>query len=209
MMSLKEPVMVPIAPITRKKIDGTAARGLVERSRNAELTYEPVGISLGWRPVPHGYRDVETERVVGQGEDAYRKIGYALMHWEINRKAGFQVSAQHAAVREGERVGLVMPFLGILGIPAICKVVAVVAEGDRTGFAYGTLPGHPQQGEESFLLSHRPDDSVVMTVRAVSRPALWYVALAGPLARAKQAGATKRYLDAAAYFAKAPAADHS
>ncbi len=201
--------MVPIAPITRKKIDGTAARALVERSKNAELTYEPVGMSLGWRPVPDGYRSVETERVVGQGEAAYRKIGYALMHWEINRRAGFQVSAQHSAVREGERVGLVMPLLGVLGVTAICKVVAVVAEGDRTGFAYGTLPGHPQQGEESFLLSHRPDDSVVMTVRAVSRPASWFVRLAGPLARAKQAGATKRYLDAAAYYAQAPSAAHA
>ncbi len=195
--------------ITRRKVDGTAARALVERSKHSELTYAPVGISLGWRDVPEGYRDTETERVVGQGEDAYRKIGYALMHWEIHRKAGFQVSAQHSSVRVGERVGLVMPFLGLLGITAICETVEVVAEGDRTGFAYGTLPRHPQQGEESFLLSHRPDDSVVMTVRAVSRPASRLLAAAGPLAHAKQAGAVKKYLDAAAYFGTAPAAAHA
>jgi uncharacterized protein (UPF0548 family) len=196
-------------PITRRKVDGTAARALVERSRDAELTYAPVGISLGWRPVPDGFRDVRTERVVGHGEEAFRKVGYALMHWEINRQAGFQVSSQHAAVREGERVGVVMPFLGVLGVSAICKVVAVVAEGDRVGFAYGTLPKHPQQGEESFLLTHRPDDSVLMSVRAVSRPAVWYVKAAGPIAHAMQSRATGRYLDAATRFAAAPAPTHA
>ena len=84
---------------TRRKVDGTAARALVERTRNAQLTYAPVGISLGWQPVPDGFRDVVTERVVGQGEDEYRKIGYALMHWEVNRRAGFQVQPQHNSVR--------------------------------------------------------------------------------------------------------------
>ena len=196
-------------PITRRKLAGTASRSLVERSRNAQLTYAPVGISLGRRPVPDGFRDVQVERVVGQGEDAFRKIGYALMHWEINRQAGFFVSSQHAAVREGERVGVVMPFLGVLGVSAICKVVAVVAEGDRIGFAYGTLPKHPEHGEESFLLSHQPDDSVVMAVRAVSKPAAWYVKAAGPLAHAMQSRATDRYLKAAAHFGTAPAPAHA
>ena len=195
--------------ITRRQVDGTAARALVERSKHSELTYEPVGMSLGWRPVPDGYRDVQHERAVGQGEDAYRKVGYALMHWEIHRKAGFQVSAQHSAVRPDERVGLVMPFLGVLGVTAICKTVAVVAEGDTTGFAYGTLPGHPQEGEESFLLSHRPDDSVVLTIRAVSKPASALIKLAGPLAHAKQAGAAKKFLAAAAFYASAPAPAHA
>lgn len=194
---------------TRRKVDGTAARALVERTRNAQLTYAPIGISLGWQPVPDGFRDVTTERVVGQGEDAYRKIGYALMHWEINRRAGFQVQPQHNSVRTGERVGLVMPMLGVMGVSAVCEVVAVVAEGDRTGFAYGSLPGHPMHGEESFLLSHRPDDSVVMTVRAVSKPALWFTKIGAPLAHARQKSATAHYLDAAAYFATAPAATHA
>lgn len=194
---------------TRRKVDGTAARALVERTRDAQLTYSPVGISLGWQPVPHGFRDLVTERVVGTGEEQYRKIGYALMHWEINRRAGFQVQPQHNSVRPGERVGLVLPMLGVMGVSAICEVVAVVAEGDRTGFAYGSLPGHPMTGEESFVLTHRPDDSVVMTVRSVSKPAVWFTKLGAPLAQAKQKAATNRYLNAAAEFAQEPAATHA
>lgn len=190
--------------ITRKVVEGTAARSRVERTRGASLTYAPVGISLGWAPVPDGFREVRTERVVGHGEETYRKVGYALMHWEVNSEAGFFVQPQHLSVREGERVGVVLGVAPFIGVSAICEVVAVIAEGNRTGFAYGTLPGHPQRGEESFVLEHREDDSVVMVVTAVSKPEAWYVKLAGPLARSKQSSATKRYLDAAEHFAKAP-----
>lgn len=192
-------------PITRLKVDGMAARMLVERSAAAPLTYNTVGMTLGWAPTPDGYHDHVTERVVGHGKEVFDKVGYALMHWHINRQAGFQVQAQHDVVREGERVGVVLQVLPFIGVSAICKVVGVVAEGDKIGFAYGTLPKHPQQGEEAFILEHRADDSVVMTVRAISRPAAWYVKLAGPLATAKQRRATTKYLDAAAHFAEAPA----
>lgn len=192
-------------PITRLQVDAMAARMLVERSADAQLTYSTVGMTLGWAPTPDGYNEHMSERVVGHGKEVFDKVGYALMHWEINRKAGFQVQAQHEVVREGERVGVVLPVFPFIGVSAICKVVGVIAEGDRTGFAYGTLPGHPQQGEEAFVLEHREDDSVVMTVRAISKPAAWFVKLAGPLAAAKQKRATGKYLDAAEYYATAPA----
>lgn len=75
-------------------------------------------------------------------------------------------------------------------VTAICKVVAIVAEGDSVGFAYGTLPKHPECGEESFVVSMREDDSVVLTVRAVSKPAVWFTKIAGPLGHAVQKRAT-------------------
>lgn len=38
------------------------------------------------------------------------------------------------------------------------------------GFAYGTLPGHPEKGEESFRVEHR-EPGVVFRILAMSRPA--------------------------------------
>lgn len=195
--------------ITRLKVDGTAARTAVERSRNAQLTYAPVGMSLGERDVPNGFHRTQTEEVIGQGREAFTKVGYALMHWDIHREAGFQVQPQHNQVRTNERVGLVLPVAPFTGVTAICKVVQVVAEGDTIGFAYGTLPGHPMRGEESFVLSHRPDDSVVMTVTAVSKPDAWFIKLAGPLAKGKQSKTTRKYLAAAKAIAAAPAKQYS
>ena len=196
-------------PITRRVIDGTGTRSLVERSADANLTYAPVGISLGWQTVPDGFRDVTTERVVGHGKEAFDKVGYALMHWEVNREADFRVSAQHDQVREGERVAVGLPVVWPMEVTAICKVVAIVAGGDSVGFAYGTLPKHPECGEESFVVSMREDDSVVLTVRAVSKPAVWFTKIAGPLGHAVQKRATNKYFAAAERIAAAPAATHA
>ena len=36
--------------------------------------------------------------------------------------------------------------IGPLTAVAVCRIVAVVDEPDRYGFAYGTLPGHTERG---------------------------------------------------------------
>jgi uncharacterized protein (UPF0548 family) len=53
--------------------------------------------------------------------------------------------------------------------PAPVKVVYVIDEPDRKGFACGTRHGHPASGEELFLLHRDEDGSVHLTVRSVMR----------------------------------------
>jgi len=69
----------------------------------------------------------------------------------------------------------------------------VIDEPDRKGFAYGTLPGHPERGEESFVVERRPDESVWLTIRSFSRPANRWFWAAYPLLRMMQAIFTERY----------------
>jgi uncharacterized protein (UPF0548 family) len=76
-------------------------------------------------------------------------------------------------------------------IPA--RVVYVIDEPDRKGFAYGTLPGHPERGEESFVVERRADESVWLTIRAFSRPANRFFWAAYPALRLLQALFTERY----------------
>jgi uncharacterized protein (UPF0548 family) len=71
-----------------------------------------------------------------------------------------------------------------------------VDEPRRVGFAYGTLPGHPESGEEAFVIEHVQDDDVVLHITAFSRPATWYARLGGPAARAAQDLITRRYASA-------------
>jgi len=76
------------------------------------------------------------------------------------------------------------------------RVIYLIDEPARRGFAYGTLPGHPESGEEAFVVEQRDDDSVWLTIRGFSRPshpALW---LAQPVLRLVQAFFTSRYLHA-------------
>jgi len=86
--------------------------------------------------------------------------------------------------------------LGLFTVTAPVRVVYVIDEAARIGFAYGTLAGHPESGEESFIVEHRSDDSVWLTIRAFSRPSTWYYRLASPVLRLQQAKFTRRYLRA-------------
>ncbi len=70
---------------------------------------------------------------------------------------------------------------GPLRVSGPCAVVWAVREPGRAGFAYGTLPGHPECGEEAFLVTLDEAGEVHLTVTAFSRPALWFTRVAGPL----------------------------
>ncbi len=71
-----------------------------------------------------------------------------------------------------------------------------VTEARRRGFAYGTLPGHPESGEEAFVVEQHDDGSVVFAITAFSRPATASARAAGPLGLLIQRYVTRRYLDA-------------
>lgn len=89
--------------------------------------------------------------------------------------------------------------LGIfLGITFPVRVIYVVDEPRRRGFAYGTLPGHPEDGEEAWVVERRDDDSVWITVRAFSRPANGWWWIVNPVLRVFQELYTRRYLRALA-----------
>jgi uncharacterized protein (UPF0548 family) len=45
------------------------------------------------------------------------------------------------------------------------RVIYVIDEKNRKGFACGTLPGHPISGEEAFIVDTEPDGSVWLTLR--------------------------------------------
>lgn len=62
------------------------------------------------------------------------------------------------------------------------------------GFAYGTLPGHPETGEEAFVVERNGEGDVRFTITAFSRPRALLARLGGPVTKAVKARATRRYL---------------
>jgi uncharacterized protein (UPF0548 family) len=80
------------------------------------------------------------------------------------------------------------------GIPVL--VVYVVDEPERIGFAYGTTGDAPESGEESFLLEHREDDSVWLTIRSVLEPNGGLRRLFAPAVRKRRRELTTRELRA-------------
>jgi len=129
------------------------------------VTYDHVGSTLEGRPPRHGF---SAERFVGTGPAAFDAARHALQTLVPQRSLA-TVLPPDSQVSEGSTV-LVALRLGPVTVVAVNRVVAVVNEDRRWGFAYGTLPGHPESGEEAFEVVHRDDDSVVahITVDAVS-----------------------------------------
>jgi len=163
------------------------------RLEQALLTYAPVGAST-FGLVGPGFHSVTSSTRVGTGRERFDQAAARLLSWQMHRAAGISVRASSPVVADG--VGAVLGFgVGRLRISAPVRVVAVIEEPARQGFAYGTLPGHPVSGEEQFLLTHEPDGSVVLEISAVSRAGTPLARLGGPVTRAVQGRITDRYLD--------------
>ncbi len=129
----------------------------VARLRGAPLTYAAVGQTAG--ELPAGYRHIRRSAVIGSGQEAFAAAAAALLTWQAHLRAGLQVCASTAGAEPGSVV-LLGAGAGPIRVHAPCRVVYVTDELARRGFAYGTLPGHPETGEEAFLVS-RPDDGTV------------------------------------------------
>lgn len=162
--------------------------------RGARFTYGEVGATAG-PDLPAGYGHLERSRTLNDSE--FESAAVRLMSWRIHEAAGLRVAASSERV---EPDAVVEMFLGPrwLGIRAVCRVVYVVDEPDRVGFAYGTLPGHAESGEESFILDRR-DGHPRFTVRAFSNPASWLSRVGGPLTGKVQVMMADRYLRAATF----------
>ncbi|RZU15351.1 uncharacterized protein (UPF0548 family) [Kribbella rubisoli] len=166
------------------------------------LTYDVVG-STRYVETPEGYHRLEYRQRIGEGDEVFHRAADALLSWRMQPAAGLPMTATDVPAQIGTnslgRLGaglLIGPSpLDRIGLPVPCRVVWTVNEPDRIGFAYGTLQGHPESGEESFVVTRDPD-GIYFTVRAYSRGATWYTRLAGPATRKAQHYAARRYANA-------------
>jgi uncharacterized protein (UPF0548 family) len=141
-------------------------------------------------PTPHGYRRTQWSAELPNGfDDACTQ----LRQWSSHRAAGVTVEPSNAALVPGQTVSLSIPIL-FVSMTATCRIVAAVNEPNRFGFTYATLPHHPEEGEESFLIERRPDGSSSYTITAVSRPAMFCTRLVPPLSRWLQSRIANKYL---------------
>jgi uncharacterized protein (UPF0548 family) len=164
-----------------------------ERDRLAAtaLTYAETGATAG--PLPGGYHQLARRVVLGRGEELLASAGDAVARWQVQLRAGVSVAASAPVAAPGTVVLLGIG-AGRLRLAAPCRVVYVIDEPRRRGFAYGTLPGHPESGEEAFVVEQDEDGTVTFAITAFSRPASRLASAAGPAGRLAQGLITTRYL---------------
>ena len=162
---------------------------------DVQLNYPEVGATSG--TLPAGYALVRRTAELGHGRPVFDTAAERLMSWDMHRRAGLRVEAAAGRAVVGGDVRVVLS-LGPLSVVAPCRVVRVVDEPRARGFAYGTLTGHPEMGEESFVVRLDDQDRVTLEIVAFSRPARWWSRLGAPVSRLVQRRVTGRYLAALA-----------
>jgi uncharacterized protein (UPF0548 family) len=175
-------------------------RRLVEVLHNAQPTY--IGASLaGGRP--EGFHHDRYETDLGHGTEIFQRAVKGLKAWETHRLPGVRVFPEGQEIQTGATVVVTLG-TSLLALAAPCRIVSVIDEETRWGFAYGTLPGHPERGEEAFVVSMASDEKVRFDVVAFSRADDLLVRLSGPIGRAVQTGGTNGYLRALRRFVDHP-----
>ena len=148
------------------------------------FTYAAVGATA--RVPPAGYVVDYTRTKLGEGESVYRTAKAALENWKQFDLGWIEVCAPMLQIDSGRVVVILAHVFGAWWLNA-SRVVSVVDEAAKTtefGFAYGTLPGHAESGEERFLVEwDHDDDRVWYDILAFSRPRHWLARIGYPAAR--------------------------
>ena len=147
-----------------------------------------------WPRTDPRFRRWEGTVPLGPGEARWARAAADVLRWRVKTASGFVVRDDRPAT-VGARLSIEARVAGLV-VREPVEVVAVISRDDRVGFAYRTLPGHPVEGEEAFVV-HREDGIVRLTVRSLTRPspAPGWRALY-PALRLAQAAARRRYLRA-------------
>jgi uncharacterized protein (UPF0548 family) len=165
-----------------------------------ELTYNAVGATRSpdlLRHPPAGFRPMVRAVPIGSGENFFTRAADATMRFGIQRRSGLTVTRGEGLADGASPLTVgdtAVLRLGAVRIPV--RIVYVIDDPRRQGFGYGTLRGHPESGEEAFVVEWRADDSVWLEIRAFSRPAHPLLWLGYPVLRVLQEIYTRRYLRA-------------
>lgn len=151
------------------------------------FSYDMPGATCKETP-PRNY-NVDHNRVqLGSRAHVFKQACEALRQWQMFDMPWIQLCWPNTPIEVHSTVALLVSHAGFWSLNP-CRIVYVIDEHgarERYGFAYGTLPGHAERGEERFTVEFRSDDSSVWyDIYAFSRPRL-AARLAYPYARMLQ-----------------------
>ena len=153
-------------------------------------TYAPMGVTLEPTTPMEQHR-----AVLGSGEKTFRQARAALQGWQTHQSRWLRLYPDTVPPTEGRTVLVLLTFGGLC-LAFGCRIVRVSDGEHAFGFAYGSLPGHPERGEELFLVEWHADDRVTFTLRAHSQPANRVYLLGRPLGELMRFLGTRQYLKA-------------
>lgn len=174
---------------------------LVGQQTGQPVSYGPIGATRSIADPPPGFHRLDVQRRIGFGRDRFETAKAAIVLWAGHRRAGATLEPKRPTLEVDNDVALALRVWPVW-VTATCRIVQVIDEPYRFGFAYGTLPHHPACGEERFIVTRDPStDEVRLQVVAVSRPSTRLARFGGPIGRAFQRFTAERYLDGFEHWA--------
>lgn len=161
----------------------------------------PVAAATVAGPQSYSYHDLHRRIVAVEPpglplrDGPFRTVAQAIRNYDIfPRRLGCGVLRR--PVQVGDVVGLRYYLLPGLHIFFASRVYQVIEEELRSGFAYETLQGHPEAGQETFAVTKDPKSgAIVASLQAWSHLAPPWPRLLSPLTRPLQCGAGRAALD--------------
>jgi uncharacterized protein (UPF0548 family) len=140
--------------------------------RDLPFSYKEVGASKD-KILPSGYPVNHRRIQLGSGAKTFARAKTAIQSWMMYKLEWTRLFPANAPVVQSEIVSIIVNH-GFCWSINPCRIVYVLEESgkiERYGFAFGTLPGHSEEGEERFTVEwHHQDDSVWYELLAFARP---------------------------------------
>ena len=164
-----------------RKPDRATLERLLAKHQTSSFSYDAVGATQG--EVPHGYRVDHNRVLLGQGPKQFAAAKAALDDWKMFDMDWIELLPACPSVQVGTAVAVVVRHLGFWSVN-ISRIIYVVDDKSRYGFAYGTSLCHSEEGEERFLIEHDPaSDEVWYDLYAFSQPKHPLTRIGFPIAR--------------------------
>lgn len=129
-----------------------------------------------------GYDNDHNCCIIGSGEYQWEAAKEALHLWTQFPAPWTKILPERASLKVGQTVAVLFRIFGVWWINS-ARIVYAFDEPNRFGFAYGTLLGHLETGEECFWIERDTEGVITYHIRAFSKPYYWFVKLAYPMAR--------------------------
>ncbi|HRI61209.1 MAG TPA: DUF1990 domain-containing protein, partial [Saprospiraceae bacterium] len=162
----------------------TRMRAFIESEKDRSFTYRQVGQTRTNDRVP-GFNNDFNFIELGRGEAVWQAAKAAVRQWKMFPGGWACIFPDDTPIREGEIVAMSAQVLGLWWLNS-CRIVYVIDNEQQFGFAYGTLPGHAECGEELFMVEKTADGTVRYVLKAFSKPRFWLARLGYPIARMYQ-----------------------
>jgi len=163
---------------------------ILEEAREQGFSYGDVG-GTAERQLPSGYTHDRYHLTLGPAS-RFDAAADGLRHWRAHLGAGVRVEPTDPVATGATYLNIKR--VGPMHVLAPVRIVYVVDEPHRFGWAYGTLPGHPEEGEERFVVTRTEEGVTDFDITAFSRPAELLARLLGPVTRVMQKSTTRGYL---------------